>query len=78
MARAGAWAGAGAGARVGAGAGPEGSGDAGPDLRDVHAAGGLEAVVADGHRLLVQQVAQLVLLYALLAHRPAHVEPLVQ
>ena len=37
-------------------------------LRDVHAPGGLEAVVAHGNGLLVQQHAQLLLLDALLAH----------
>ena len=47
-------------------------------LRDVHAAGGLEAVVAHGHGLLDQQVAQLLVLDALLAHRPAQLEALVQ
>jgi hypothetical protein len=44
----------------------------------VHASGGLEAVVADGHGLVLEQAPELVLLDALLPDPPQQSEPLIQ
>ena len=58
-------------------AGEEDAADS-PNLSNVHAAGGLETVVADGDGLLLQQVHELVLLDALLADPPQQLEPILE
>lgn len=50
----------------------------GPNLSDVHASGWLEAVVADGDGLVLQQAHELVLLDALLPDPPQRREPLLE
>lgn len=44
----------------------------------MHASGGLEAVVADGDGLLLEEVPELVLLDALLPDPPQQIKPLIQ